>query len=127
MSKKRIILLAVLVIFLVGGFVINAKLKDIERNLNEARANDVDLSQVADGTYRGSYSVFPVSVDVEVTVEKHAIVEIELVEHNHGQGEDAEVIPGLVIEAQSLEVDVISGATYSSNIILKAIEVALTD
>ncbi len=49
---------------------------------------------------------------------------IELLKHTHGQGGAAEAIPGKVIEAQTLQVDTISSATYSSKVILKAIEQA---
>ncbi|MFO8059504.1 MAG: FMN-binding protein, partial [Bacillota bacterium] len=78
-----------------------------------------------DGTYDGSHEVFPVSVEVRVTVQDHRITRIELVKHTHGRGEAAEVIPDRVLEAQTLKVDAISGATYSSKAILKAIEDAL--
>jgi uncharacterized protein with FMN-binding domain len=47
------------------------------------------------------------------------------VKHVNGQGKPAEVITEKVIETQSLQVDVVSGATYSSKVILKAIENAL--
>jgi uncharacterized protein with FMN-binding domain len=60
-----------------------------------------------------------------VTINNHKITGIELVKHNHGQGAPAEVITGKVVEAQTLEVDIVSGATYSSKVILKAIENAL--
>jgi uncharacterized protein with FMN-binding domain len=53
------------------------------------------------------------------------IKKIEIVRHLNGQGKPAEVIPDRVIEMQSLDVDIISGATYSSKVILKAIENAL--
>jgi uncharacterized protein with FMN-binding domain len=46
-------------------------------------------------------------------------------EHRNGQGEAAEVIPQMVVDAQSLQVDAISGATFSSKVILLAIEDAL--
>jgi len=81
---------------------------------------------VDDGVYEGSFSVFPVSARVSVTIRDHAIAAIELIEHKHGQGAAAEVIPDNVIKAQSLEVDAISGATYSSKVILMAIEDALS-
>lgn len=100
----------------------------IESNLEKLIALDIqniDVSSVPDGKYTGSYSVFPVSAKVEVTVRNHEIVDIELIEHNHGRGEAAEVIPEKVVEAQSLKVDVITSATYSSKVILKAIEDAL--
>lgn len=50
---------------------------------------------------------------------------IDLVKHNHGKGASAEIITDKVTEAQSLDVDIVSGATSSSKVILKAIEDAL--
>jgi uncharacterized protein with FMN-binding domain len=43
----------------------------------------------------------------------------------NGKGKPAEVIPQKVMDAQSLQVDTISGVTSSSKVILKAIEKAL--
>jgi uncharacterized protein with FMN-binding domain len=85
----------------------------------------INLSAIEDGIYIGSYFAFPVSAQVSVTVKDHVITAIELVKHENGQGAPAEVIPGKVIESQSLQVDSVSGATYSSRVILKAIENAL--
>jgi uncharacterized protein with FMN-binding domain len=67
----------------------------------------------------------PVSARVEITVHDGKITDIKLLEHNNGQGKPAEAIIGQVLENQTLEVDVIAGATYSSKVILKAIEDAL--
>jgi uncharacterized protein with FMN-binding domain len=86
---------------------------------------NIDVSSVPDDKYSGPYCSFPVSAKVEVTVRNHEIVDIELIEHNHGRGEAAEVIPEKVVEAQSLKVDVITSATYSSKVTLKAIENAV--
>lgn len=93
--------------------------------LTETSIPDVDLSKIADGVYKGSHKVFPVEAEVRVTIENHKIIGIELVKHFNGQGTAAEVIPDRVTEAQSLKVDIVSGATYSSKVILKAIENAL--
>lgn len=85
----------------------------------------IDLAAIEDGTYTGSYSAFPVSAQVSVTIKNHVIVETDLIEHTNGQGAPAEVIPDMVVKSQSLQVDSVSGATYSSRVILKAIENAL--
>lgn len=95
--------------------------------LAEIEISDVDISQKTDGVYFGSYKAFPVAVELEVTIQDHQIIQIDLLKHDNGQGTAAEAIPDRVIESQSLEVDVISGATYSSKVILKAIEDALLD
>lgn len=100
-------------------------ISDIENNLDQLsrmEIADVDLSQISDGTYSGSYEVFPVAAEVSVTIENHQFTEIELIKHTNGQGSAAETIPDTVLKTGSLNVDVVSGATYSSKVILKAIQ-----
>ncbi|MDO9536476.1 MAG: FMN-binding protein [Bacillota bacterium] len=129
MKKKTATILAVLsVVVVVGYFVATGMIKNIESNLAQLAdlpVLNVDLSKIKDGTYAGNYMVFPVSAEVEVTVENHKITGIEIIKHTHGQGATAEIIPAKVVENQTLEVDTVSGATYSSKVILKAIENAL--
>jgi len=128
MSTKRKVLLVIIIIIAgiaLAGAVAKAR---IERNLDrlaDLAINDVDLAKVSDGVYTGSYKAFPVAATVKVTVSDHVITGIELVEHSNGQGASAEIIPDKVVEAQTLQVDAVSGATYSSKVILKAIEAAL--
>jgi uncharacterized protein with FMN-binding domain len=126
-SRRRVVLAVVIalaaIITAVWGFKSYTEASLVK--LTETSIPDVDLSKIADGVYKGSYKVFPVEAEVRVTIENHKIVAIELVKHFNGQGAAAEVIPDRVTEAQSLGVDIVSGATYSSKVILKAIENAL--
>lgn len=125
-GKKVFIGLVVVILVLVVAFrLVTSKLESNLDELNSLTIADVDLNSIEDGTYEGSYGSFPVSAIVEVTVKNHEIIEIKLTDHSNGQGQPAEVLPEKVVEAQSLEVDVVSGATYSSRVILKAIETAL--
>jgi uncharacterized protein with FMN-binding domain len=99
----------------------------------EARAvtiDDVDFGMLEEGVYRGSY---PGGMNewrantVEVTLEPGRVDAIRLVESAELERDDPEYA-GLVrriIEAQSLNVDGISGATLTSKAHLKAIELAL--
>ncbi len=124
-SHRIIIILLVLVL---GFITTKISLTRIEGNLKQLALSGiyyVDLAGVEDGDYIVSYSVFTVSVEVEITVKNHAIEEIELLKHKNGQGQGAEIILEKVIEAQSLKVDSVSGATYSSKTILLANENAL--
>jgi len=87
-----------------------------------------DLSLKANGVYRGEYDLksTPVKVVLDVTVQNGQISNIKIVEHRRSPiGKKAENIIGSIIEQQSLDVDVISGATASSKSILKAVENAL--
>ena len=127
--KKRYIVTIIVVLVLALGFITTKiLLARFEGNLKQlalSEISDVDLAAAEDGIYIGSYSAFPVSAEVRVTIKNHFIVNIELLKHDNGQGQGAEIIPENVIEAQSLKVDSVSGATYSSKVILKAIQNAI--
>ncbi len=129
MSKRAKIIAGIacviLVLVIVGASIYYSRLREYHAKVDAIEIGGVDLGQVPDGTYRGSSDAVFVSAEVEVTVENHRIVDIQL-QHKHGWGEDAEVIPDRVIEAQSLEVELITGATASSKVILDAIKNALT-
>ena len=102
-----------------------ASMREYKRRIAEIQIDNIDLQQVADGEYTGDYDAILVKVQVLVKVTDHRIADIQLLRHDNGRGKAAEVLPGQVIEAQSLEVDTITGATSSSKVILEAIEQAL--
>ena len=85
-----------------------------------------DFASLPDGTYRGSCSSGLVKATVDVVMEGGRIKNVVIVSHRCGRGKPAEAIVTEVVNAQSLGVDAVSGATMSSKVILKAIEVALT-
>ncbi|HHX16422.1 MAG TPA: FMN-binding protein [Mollicutes bacterium] len=122
-------ILSVFIVALVLIFItVKSIISKIESNLKgllNVEIKEINLTQIEDGKYIGRYEVFPVAVEVEVAILDHKISKIKIIEHENGQGGSAEVIIDKVIEKQSLEVDVIAGATYSSKVILKAIEDAL--
>ncbi len=124
--KVWIIIVSIVVVMAVTAVIMVSSIEATLNLLASESISDVNLSKISDGVYEGSCSVFPVSVKVKVAVENHAIKSIDLIEHKNGKGAGAKVIPNMVLEAQSLQVDTISGATYSSKAILKAIKDALT-
>jgi uncharacterized protein with FMN-binding domain len=84
-----------------------------------------DLSNISDGEYDGYYDGGPVQVRLVVQVTDHTISDIEILKHDCGKGKAAESIVDSILQAQSLDIDAISGATVSSKAILKAVEFAL--
>ncbi|MCX7773241.1 MAG: FMN-binding protein [Clostridia bacterium] len=129
MKARKIIIPVIAAVVLVGavvGFKMLADFKTYKNQVSEITINPVDLSKVKDGAYDGHSEVIWVSADVKVTVADHSITAVQLVNHKNGRGKPAEVIPEQVVKAQSLEVDIVSGATTSSKVILKAIENALS-
>jgi len=130
MKKKHIVLIILGVVIIgiaVTAFVVISNVQKNMEALKTMDITDVDLSAAKDGVYEGSYSAFPVSAKVRVTIKDRRIESIELTEHRHGKGGAAEAIPGKVVDAQSLEVDAISGATASSQVIKLAIRDALEE
>lgn len=87
----------------------------------------VDLGTVADGEYIGVCQNKILFAVVRIQVQSHEITEIEVIEHKASYMEQAEQIAGEVCSGQTLEVDAISGATYTSDTVLKAIENAFED
>lgn len=106
MKKKQVIILGILVVVIIVTYfgIIGFKscIETIESNLDQLtdlNISNVDISKVADGTYTGSYKVFPIIAEVKVTVKNYEITEIELVKHKSGHGAPAEIIPSKVVEA----------------------------
>ena len=128
MKKRYLVLIIAIVVLAAGALTVKILFSKAETELKQlanTEIENVDMSSAEDGVYNGSYSAFPVSAEVRVTIKDHKIEKIELIKHNNGQGEEAEIIPDMVTEAQTLDVDSVSGATYSSKVILKAIQNAL--
>ena len=133
MTKKKkkiliIVLVVVAAIIVIGGLVLKTTIDKLDKGLEELMAieiENVELSQVADGTYSGAYKQFPIDVEVSVMIRDGKIQDIDILKHINGKGKDGEKVIERVMSEQSLEVDTVTGATYSSIVILKAIEQAL--
>jgi len=94
----------------------------------EMQASLPDISTKADGTYRGEvdFKGTPISVIVDVVLQEQVITAINIVKHTCSPiGKKAEVVIDKIIETQSLDVDIVTGATVSGKAILKAVEEAL--
>lgn len=129
-NKKKGCLITVLVVtviiviaVIIGYNVITNKLE----SFSHIDFSTLDLSTVEDGTYTGSADGGIVKATVEVTVKDHVITAIKIVDHDNGKGKPAEAIIHDIVEHNSMEVDAISGATHSSNIIKAAVLDALTN
>ncbi len=117
---KKVLLSAVILLIVAVVVLMNIKPPKVS-------LESIDISALADGVYEGSYTFGPVKAVVEVTVSSGSISGIAIKEHRTGQGQKAESIVESVISHQSLEVDEVSGATWSSRAILKAVESALIE
>lgn len=86
----------------------------------------IDLSQIEDGQYTGEYKNARWTNEVIVTVKDHKITDIEHTKSNNSaQIEVFKEIIENVINEQTVDIDTVSGATATTNSLLKAIEDAL--
>ena len=87
-----------------------------------------DSTNYKDGTYTGEADGFGGTIQVEVKIEKNKIAEINVVSAEKEDGAylsmAKDIIPK-IIDAQSADVDTVSGATFSSTGIKNASEQAL--
>ena len=100
-----------------------------KKKTKKANAGDIDLSKIKDGTYEGQANGYRGLVKVAVTVKDHKITAIKVLSNSDDAAFFGRASAGVIksiIEKQSLKVDVVSGATYSSNGIIKAVKNALT-
>lgn len=83
---------------------------------------------LADGVYKGSATGYSGSVTVAVTILDKKIVSIDILSASDDEAffNRAKGVIDRIISSQSLDVDVVSGATYSSNGIIGAVKNALT-
>lgn len=104
------------------------KKKDEDKK-EEQKSTAKGSFDVSDGTYYGTGTGFAGKIKVAVTVKDKQITAIEIVENEADDDaffSRAKGVIDKIISGQTLEVDVVSGATYSSNGIISAVKNALT-
>lgn len=91
----------------------------------QAKKGNFDL---ADGFYKGSGTGFAGTVSVSVEIKDKSIVAINILSTQDDEAffNRAKGVIDKIIAGQILDVDVVSGATYSSNGIISAVKNALT-
>ena len=121
--KKILPYVSTVVITLFSGFVIVAFVLRPQK----LEIGAVNLDTVSDGEYVGVCQNKILFAVVKVKVQNHEISDVEVIEHKASYMKQAEQIAENVCDKQSLDVDAISGATLTSDTVLKAIENALED
>lgn len=84
--------------------------------------------ELADGVYKGSATGFSGPVTVAVTIMDKKIISVDILSSTDDEAffNRAKGVIDRIIASQSFDVDVVSGATYSSNGIIGAVKNALT-
>ena len=121
------IILAVLVLVVVAGTIIISQLTDrLDAYLDGVELSPVEIASLEDGIYPGQVDAGIIRVALEVTMRGGRIERIMLLEHRNGRGRAGEGVLDAIIAGQETVVDTISGATYSSIVIMDAVQRALS-
>ena len=105
--------------------VAQGKSKDTQA---DADASEESEGAYKDGTYEGEADGFGGTIQVEVKIEKSKIAEINVISAEKEDGAYLSMAKDMIpkiIDAQSADIDTISGATFSSTGIKNASEQAL--
>ncbi|WP_234121857.1 FMN-binding protein [Clostridium hydrogenum] len=97
---------------------------------NNATAPSNTSSKYKDGTYTGVGQGFRPNLKVSVTIKNGKIANIQMLSNEDTPqffNSAASVVPSEIVQAQSTQVDAVSGATRSSNGIMMAVSDALSN
>lgn len=100
-----------------------------QQETEDSAASDAEAaSPYADGTYNGEAQGYGDTVSVAVTIQDGTITDVAIVSAKQEDAAYFDAAKGVIdeiLEAQTTEVDTVSGATFSSNGILHAVADAL--
>lgn len=125
-----IMVLAVAVVLSTGGEIGWSRLSKEHKEARSLSFTSVDFGRLNDGIYTGTYKggIYKWRANtVQVVVDSGRVKNIKQI-HSSDPGAkntDQDLLYNRVIKTQSLQVDVISGATLTSKAYLKAVEIAL--
>lgn len=122
--KKRWLILGILVVLIAGALAFACSGLSAGQRLP---LQGINLADVADGEYAGTYSAGRWTNTVNVHVRDHQITAIDMVDDVGAAfiTNCSDEVFQRVIAAQNTQIDAVSGATVTSKAYLKAIENAL--
>jgi uncharacterized protein with FMN-binding domain len=125
-----VIALAVVAVLGIAGGIGWSRLSAEHKEARSLPLNAVDFGKLSDGTYHGAYEGGMYrwrANECVVTVTDGRVTDIQLTGSKDpgGGNTNCEMLYDRVIQAQSLQVDTISGATLTSKAYLQAVENAL--
>ena len=127
-SRKKIVMILImlfLLLALIFGTAYIDRVVEYKRAVKETTIEEVNISDIPDGVYIGEYDVNFIYAKVEVDVSGGKIIDVRILEHRQERGKAAEAVANEIVDEQRIDVDTVSGATNSSIVIKKAVEVAL--
>lgn len=126
MKKVLKIILGIIGVIVLGISIMVFILMNGMDKAQALEVNQINLAQVEDGKYTGTYETTRWTNSVDVTIVDHKIEEIVIVKDVMFSLEGlSDRLFKNVIDKQSIDVDIETGSTITSKAYLKAIENAL--
>ena len=127
-SRKKIVMILIMLFLLLASIFGTAyidRVGEYKRAVKETTIEEVNISDIPDGVYIGEYDVNFIYAKVEVDVSGGKIIDVRILDLRQERGKAAEAVANEIVDEQRIDVDTVSGATNSSIVIKKAVEVAL--
>ena len=123
---KKVLIGIGIILALMLAMILGVGLKES----GEVKAFDtapVNIAEIKDGIYEGCSETTLVKVQVRVTVSDGRLDNIEILKHECGKGLPANALVDEMVSRNDIDVDAVSGATVSSEVIKDAVRNALRD
>ena len=128
-EKKNLVKLAPAAVVIAAVAVKTAASSGVGQGSTTTPTTEVPEGGYKDGTYQGSGTGFGGTITVQVTVSGGKITAVDILSASGETGSyfaSAQGVVSKVLSSQSPNVDAVSGATYSSNGIIQAVQNALS-
>ncbi len=99
------------------------------RQVAQMTITDVDLTDIYDGDYVGQFTCCHFTYSVMTTMRRERIASVAMLANNNSKAarKAAQIVLPRIVEAQSPNVDPVTGAATSSKAIMKAVENSLNN
>jgi len=136
-SKVWIVFLVIIGVIVIGAGAVMLALEPGRREAMNVTIGEIDFDHLQDGVYTGEYKGMKDhlrDVKVQITISSGKLAEVNVIGGAMAnEKQTTEIKNGLsihdvfnqVVQSESMQVDVISGATITSKVHLKALENAL--
>jgi len=113
----------------IAGGIGWSKISKEHRQIRSLPLNKVNFANLKDGTYKGSFEGGMYKWrenEIQVQVENGQVINIQVLQHKENQSKEfTDKLFNRVMKAQSLQVDIVTGATLTSKAYLQGVENAL--
>ncbi len=104
------------------------EINEMYKMIRNMKINEIDLSNIKDGSYKGDFNYGSFTYEVLVIIENHKYKEIKVLKNRDTKhAKKAEKIVDKVLEKQKIDIDAKTGATTTTKAFLKAIENAISN